>query len=110
MMFTNTPAVTVWEKTTVNRAAAYIRHQTGAVYWEDTHGETVNGITRNPEDKALMIVSAANLGGYMPKADDRILRGEIDDAQPPQNALTVTSVKDFRFGSAKVQHIEVTAK
>lgn len=109
-MFTNSPAVTVWEKTVVNRAPAYIRHQTGAAYWEDTHGETVNGITRNPDDRALMIVSAANLGDYMPKTDDRIMRGEIADAQPPKDAMTVTSVKDFRYGSPKVQHIEVTAR
>lgn len=109
-MFTNTPAVTVWEKTTVNHNTAYIRHETGAVYWEDTNGETVNGITRNPDDKALMIVSAANLGDYLPKADDRIMNGSSPDASPPKTAMTVTSVKDFRYGSARVQHIEVTAK
>lgn len=109
-MFTNTPAVTIWEKTTVNHAPTYIRHQTGAAYWEDTNGETVDGITRNPDDRALMIVSAANLGAYKPKADDRIMNGGIVDEQPPKAALTVTSVKDFRYGSARVQHIEVTAK
>lgn len=109
-MFTNTPAVTVWEKTVINRAPAYIRHQTGEAYWEDTHGETVGGITRNPDDKMLMIVSAANLGAYMPKTDDRIMNGAVNDAQPPKDALTVTSVNDFRYGSARVKHIEVTAK
>lgn len=109
-MFTNTPAVTIWEKTTVNHAAAYVRHQTGAAYWEGTHGETVNGISRNPDDRALMIVPAANLGDYMPKTDDRIMNGTVNDAQPPKTAMTVTSVKDFRYGSASVQHIEVTAK
>lgn len=109
-MFTNTSAVTVWEKTTVNRAITYIRHQTGAAYWEDTDGETVGNITRHPDDKALMIVSGANLGAYKPKADDRIMNGSITDAQPPAIALTVTSVRDFRYGSANVQHIEVTAK
>lgn len=109
-MFTNTTAVTIWEKAVVNHTPTYIRHQTGAAYWEDTNGETVNGITRNPDDRALMIVSAANLGEYMPKADDRIMRGAIEDAQPPKTAMTVTSVKDFRYGSDRVQHIEVTAK
>lgn len=109
-MFTNTPAVTIWEKTTVNHAATYVRHQTGAAYWEDTNGETIGGITRNPDDRVLMIVSAANLGDYMPKTDDRIVNGAVNDTQPPKNALTVTSVNDFRYGSARVQHIEVTAK
>lgn len=109
-MFTNTSGVTIWEKTVINHTPTYIRHPTGAAYWEDTNGETVNGITRNPDDRALMIVSAANLGEYMPKADDRILRGAIEDAQPPKTALTVTAVKDFQYGSDRVQHIEVTAK
>ena len=109
-MFTNTPAVTIWEKTAANHTVTYTRHQTGAAYWEDTNGETVSGITRNPDDKALMIVSAANLGDYMPKTDDRIMNGAINDTQPPKESLTITSVKDFRYGSSRVQHIEVTAK
>lgn len=109
-MFTNIYAVTIWEKTAVNHTPTYIRHQTGAAYWEDTNGETVNGITRNPDDKALMIVSAVNLGEYVPKADDRIMRGAIEDAQPPKTALTIAVVKDFRYGSSRVQHIEVAAK
>ena len=109
-MFTNTPGVTIWSKAVVNHTPTYIRHQTGAAYWENTNGETINGITRNPDDKILMIVSAANLGAYMPKTDDRIMNGIVTDAQPPKDALTITSVKDFRYGSDSVQHIEVTAK
>lgn len=108
-MFTNA-SCTVWEKAVQNRAVTYIRHTVGAVYWEDTRGETVNGIARDPDDRALMIVHADLLGGYLPKPDDRILRGNIADEQPPNTALTVTSVKDFRYGSAAVQHIEITAK
>lgn len=109
-MFTNTPNVTIWEKAVINHTPTYIRHITGAAYWEDTNGETVNGITRNPDDKVLMIVSAANLGPYMPKTDDRIMRGDVTDEQPPKTAMTITFVKDFRYGSDHVQHIEVTAK
>ena len=109
-MFTNTPNVTIWEKAVINHTPTYIRHITGAAYWEDTNGENVNGITRNPDDKILMIISAANLGEYMPKTDDRIMRGAIEDEQPPKAAFTITSAKDFRYGSDSVQHIEVTAK
>lgn len=115
MVFTNAPCCTVWEKTVQNRAPTYIRHTMSAVYWEDTNGielgaRTGSKTSRNPDHTALIIIPAANLGGYLPKADDRILRGNVSDTQPPQNALTVASVKDFRYGSANVQHIEVTAK
>lgn len=108
-MFTNKPACTIWEKTVQNRNPVYIRHVMGPVYWEDTHGETAGSIARDPEDKALCIIHAP-LVTYLPRRDDRILPGECADEQPPQNALTVTSVKDFRYGSATVAHIEVTAK
>lgn len=109
-MFSNTPAVTIWEKTTVNHSTAYIRHQTGAAYWEETHGETVNGITRDPDDRVLIVIHADKIGGYIPQPDDRIMKGAVAGEKPPQNALTVTSVKDFRYGSDMVRHIEVTAR
>ena len=108
-MFTNKPACTIWEKTVINRAPAYIRHVMGPVYWEDTNGETVNGITRNPDDKILCIIHAP-LVTYMPKRDDRILPGEVDEQSPPGTALTVSAVKDFRYGTADVQHIEITGR
>ena len=108
-MYTNA-SCTVWEKTVQNRSPTYIRHTMGAVYWEDTHGETVNGIARNPDDKVLVIVHSQNLGDYLPKPDDRILRGISASEQPDRNALTVTEVKDFRYGSLPVQHVEIAAK
>lgn len=108
-MFTNKPACTIWEKTVENRAPVYIRHVMGPVYWEDTNGETVNGITRNPDDRILCIAHTSSVT-YMPKPDDKIMDGEINDLTPPRTALTVTAVKDFRYGTPDVQHIEVTAR
>ncbi|MBR3630357.1 MAG: hypothetical protein IKN55_07795 [Oscillospiraceae bacterium] len=108
-MFTNMAACTVWEKTVVNRAPVYVPHVMGPVYWEDTHGETVNGITRDPDDRILCIIPAGNIT-YMPKRDDKIEKGASENTAPAGTVLTVTSVKDFRYGSAAVQHIEVTAK
>lgn len=108
-MFTNMEACTIWEKTVQNRAPVYVKHVIRQVYWEETHGETVNGITRDPDDKILCIVPVASVT-YKPKRDDRIVPGESNDTTPPGTALTVTSVKDFRYGSAKVQHIEITGR
>lgn len=108
-MFTNTEGCTVWEKTVQNRAPTYIRHETGAVYCEDTDAQS-DGKDRSPDDKMLIVIPAVNLGGYIPKPDDRIIRGIVPDSQPPQTAMTVMQIKDFRYGSPHVQHIEVTAK
>ena len=109
-MYTNTPAATVWEKTIVNRAAFYVRHQTGAAYWEETQGQTVGGMARDADNNVLVIIHASCIGEYIPKPDDRIANGISESEQPPSDALTVTSVKRFLYGPSAGQHIEVTAK
>ena len=110
MMFTNKPACTIWEKTTVNHAPAYVRHVTGAVYWQDCRGQTVGSDARNPDDNVFIAIPAGAENGYMPKKDDRILPGDAESASPPGEALTIMQVKDFLYGSKMMQHIEVTAK
>lgn len=104
---TNIPAVTVWEKTLVNRAPAYVRHETGAAYWQDNRGQTNE---RQPDDSIFLAIHADQIGGYVPKTDDRVLPGSIADETPPKNAYTVANVKDLRYGSRMMQHIEVTVK
>lgn len=109
-MLTNTPAITVWEKTVAAHAASYIRHQTGAAYWEETQGQTLGGMARDPDNNVLVIIHAGCIGEYIPKPDDRIANGISESPQPQSDALTVTSVKRFLYGPAAGQHIEVTAK
>lgn len=108
-MFTNTNGCTFYEKTVRNRTPAYVRHTTGAVYWEDTTAQTVSGTTRTSENAVLCIIPVKSIQGYVPKPDDRMVSGICADEQPPQTALTVMSVKDFRYGSPAVQHLEVSA-
>ena len=52
---------------------------------------------------------AASVSGYVPKRSDRIFCGRCTAAEPPEECRTVMEVKDFRYGSAGVQHLEVTA-
>lgn len=106
-MFTNQPACTIWEKTTVNHAPAYVRHETGPVYWQDCRGQNE---ARTTENNVFIAIPAGSVNGYMPKLDDRIMPGAVADASPPKDALTVMQVKDFLYGSPMMQHIEVTAK
>ena len=108
-MFTNKPACTIWEKTTVNHTPAYVRHETGAVYWQDCRGQTASaGDARSQSDSIFLAIPGGSVRDYAPKPDDRILPGAVADAAPPKDALTVMQVKDFRYGSAHMQHIEVT--
>ena len=44
-----------------------------------------------------------------PKRSDRIFCGRCTAAEPPEECRTVMEVKDFRYGSAGVQHLEVVA-
>ncbi|MDE6789176.1 MAG: hypothetical protein K2J47_07655 [Ruminococcus sp.] len=107
-MFTNKKGCTIYEKTTKNRENTYIRHATGAVYWEDSFGEK-SGKDRVPENSALVIISEKS-ADYLPKADDKIVSEIILDERPPATAMTILKVRDFRYVSANSSHIEVTAE
>ncbi len=107
-MFTNRKACTVYEKTAINREHIYVRHTLGAVYWQSSQGQR-SGSDRIPDNGALVLIPE-NSAKYVPKVGDRIADKIIGDEQPPVTAMTVMSVRDFRFGSPGVRHIEVTAK
>lgn len=107
-MFTNIAGCTIYEKTEVNRAPAYVRHVTGPVYWEPSIGET-DGKDRAEQNSIFVSIPSESVT-YLPKTDDRIVGEIIIDVTPPATAYTVTNVKDLRYGSPKVQHIELTAR
>lgn len=105
-MFTNQNGCTVWEKTTVNRQTSYVRHEEGSLYWEQTYAQDTD---RKPKKSALIIIPVDSVM-YVPKPDDRILPGIHEDGQPPRTALTVMSVRDFRYASKRTAHVEVKAE
>ena len=107
-MFTNRPGCTIYEKTVQNRAPTFVRHETGAVYWEDTNAHK-NGSDRSPENNAFVSVPASSIN-YSPKAGDKIVGSIIADEQPPVTAMTIMSAEDFCYGSPDIQHWELTAK
>lgn len=104
-MYTNSTGCTIYEKITVNRAPAYVRHTTGAIYWQPSFGEE-SGKDRTPKKSVFVNIPEASTD-YLPKEDDRVVNGIVEDAAPPNTALTVTNVKDLRYGSPKVRHIEL---
>lgn len=107
-MYTNRKSCTVYERTVHNRTPTYVRHVLGAVYYEECFGQK-GGTDRCPDNHALLVIPEKSIT-YLPKPDDRIVVGAIMAEQPPATAMTVTVVKNFRHGSASVQHIEVIAK
>lgn len=105
-MFTNREGCTIYEKTVANRAPVYIRHTTtGPIYWQPSFGEE-SGKDRTPK-KSVFVNIPESSTEYLPKEDDRVVNGIVEDAAPPNTALTVTNVKDLRYGSPKVRHIEL---
>ena len=109
-MFTNQKACTIYEKAVQNRAPIYIRHTTGAVYWEESDAQAQSNTSRTDAGAVFCSVPVKSLTGYLPKKDDRIVKGICEAQQPPNDAYTIMSVKDFRYGSLAVQHIEITAE
>ena len=105
---TNVPALTVWEKDISGRAPTFVRHEYGPGYWQDCRGESP---ARDPDDNTFAAIPATSiLDSYIPRKDDRVLPGSIGDVSPPAAAMTITQVKNFLYGSAMMQHVEITAK
>ena len=107
-MFTNRAGCTIYEKTVQNRAPTFIRHEIGAVYWEDKNAHE-NGSDRTPQNNAFVSIPVLSID-YQPKAGDKIVGSIIADAQPPETAMTIMSADNFCYGSPDVQHWELTAK
>lgn len=109
-MYTNKIGCTVYERTVgADRMEAYTRHFIPTVYWEDKRGQSVTDKSMTQSDYVLCVIPAGSLG-YVPKPDDLIVCGRCTDTEPPETGTrTVLEVKDFRYGSPDVQHIEVTA-
>ena len=93
-MFTNKKGCTVYEKILKNHENIYVRHETGAVYWEDSFGEK-SGKDRVPENYALVIIPEKS-ADYLPKADDKIVPEVIPAERPPATAMTMLKVREFR--------------
>lgn len=105
-MFTNTEVITIFHKTVKNRLPVWEKHLFYDVYWENSSGqsESNKGMTEN--NQILCIIPEKSLKNFIPCKDDYICLGDVDE----HGSLTVMEVKDFRYGSGKVRHIEVTAK
>lgn len=108
-MFANQSNCTVWEKGIENRMEVYTPHVFGYVYCQKTTAQTVQNVSREPDDSFLFIIHEKEIP-YLPKPDDKIKAGNCPETSPPNDALTVNEVRDFRFGSERVSHIEVIAK
>lgn len=107
-MFTNTEVITIFHKTTdvEKRLSKWEKHLFYDVYWENcsAHSESNKSMTEN--NGILCIIPEKSLKNFIPCKDDYICLGDVDE----HGSLTVMEVKDFRYGSGKVRHIEVIAK
>lgn len=109
-MYTNKIGCTVYKRTAgANRMETYIRHFIPAIYWEDSAGQAQSGTMMQQQNTVFCMIPATSLSDYLPKRDDLLVCGRCELAEPPETAKKIMSVDDFRYGSADVQHIEVTA-
>ena len=76
------------------------------VYWENCSGQSTENKSMTENDKILCIIPEKSLKNFIPCKDDFICLGDVDE----KGSLTIMEVRDFRYGSGNVQHIEVTAK
>ncbi|MCM1316265.1 MAG: hypothetical protein NC244_12945 [Alistipes senegalensis] len=107
-MFTNTKVITVFHKTTdvKKRLPTWEKHLLYGVYWENCSGQSEEDGGMEENNEILCIIPEKSLKNFIPCKDDFICLGDVEE----KGSLTIMSVKDFRYGSGKVRHIEVTAK
>ena len=80
------------------------------MYWEESIGSRQNGKEVQQSDSIYVCIPASSVTDYVPARDELLLRGIIsEEIQTLPNKHTITAVADCRYGSAAVQHIEVTA-
>ena len=106
-MFTNCNAVTIYHSEgAVNHIPIFSRHIIQNVYWEETIGSRQSEKEVQQSDSIYVCI---------PVGSDLLFRGIVPDSesihkiQSLPNKHTITAVADCRYGSAAVQHIEVTA-
>ena len=106
-MFTNTKVITVFHKTVgVKKLPVWEKHLFYGIYWENCSGQSNEDRGVEENNEILCIIPEKSLKNFIPCKDDYICLGDVDE----KGSLTVMEVKDFRYGSGNVRHIEVTAK
>ena len=107
-MFTNTKVITVFHKTidAEKRLPVWEKHLFYGVYWENRSGQSEESKGMGESNEILCIIPKKSLKNFIPCKDDLICLDDVEE----KGGLTIMSVKDVRYGSRKVRHIEVTAK
>lgn len=110
-MFTNTEIITVFHKTTdpEKRLPKWEKHLFHDVYWENCSAQSEENKGMGESNLILCIIPEKSLKNFIPCKDDFIALGDIEKFENAEK-FTVMDVKNFRYGSKIVRHIEVTAK
>lgn len=107
-MFTNTKIITVFHKVTdtEKRLPVWEKHLFCDVYWENCSAQSEENKGMGESNQILCIIPEKSVKDFIPCKDDKIAVGDVESP----DGLTVMDVKNFRYGSENVRHIEVTAK
>ncbi len=110
-MFTNTEIITVFHKKIDSEKHLEIweKHTFRNVYWENCSAMDNSKISKSMTEDNLIfcIIPEKSIENFIPCKDDKIIKGDTDNRD---KSFTIMSVKDFRYGSKRVHHIEVNAK
>lgn len=115
-MFTNTDVITVFHKgiDSAKKLPAWEKHTFPNVYWENCSAQDNSKISRSmtEDNMVLCIIPEKSISDFIPCKDDRIVKGDCENGSNLKAGeyFTVMAVKDFRYGSTRVHHIEVNAK
>lgn len=113
-MFTNAKVITVFHKTidAEKRLPKWEKHLFYDIYWENCSSQSEKGTEMNESDLIFCVIPEKSINDFIPCKDDLIAKGNFENISNPEicRHFTIMSVKDFRYGSGRVHHMEVNAK
>ena len=82
------------------------------VFWQGSIGSRLGENGRREDNETVIFIPFSTYLNAEIKSEDKIYKGAADVTTPIglEGALTVTGVDTFDYGSADMQHWEVTAK
>lgn len=101
--------VTFWHKDlTPSRCASYSRRVLTSARWEEAAGEN-SALPGNTSANEVTVLIDGSMGEILVTPGDKLAFGEITDAGPIKNSVTVVSVEAIRLRN-KVHHWVVTCQ
>lgn len=96
----------------VTRKNEWVKTFISGVFWQGSIGSKIGNSGTREDNETVVFIPFSAVSALSLKPDDKIFKGTAEATTPLglNGALTITGIDTFDYGSADMQHWEVTAK